>query len=92
MCLSRSGVRSINGFKPRIQNERRDGVDELHFQQFHGRHFGHEQPPGIALAQIHLLQILIELAFGKQTFLRGEFFRQQRHLRQRRRVREAGDW
>ena len=44
----------------------RDGVDELHFEQLDGRHLGQQQPPGVAPAQIDLLQILIEPAFGKQ--------------------------
>ena len=29
----------------RVDDERCDGVDQLHFQQFDGRHFGHQQAP-----------------------------------------------
>ena len=52
--------------QPRVDDERRDRVDQLHFQQLDRRHLGQQQPPGIAAAQIDLLQILIEPAFGKQ--------------------------
>ena len=89
MCLSRSGTRSMSGLRPRVDNERRDGIDELHLQQFHRGHLGHEQPPGITLAQINLLQILVQFALGKQIFLRRQFIRQQRHLRERRRMSKA---
>ena len=43
-----------------VQNVGRDGIDELHFQEFHRRNLRHEQAPGISAAQIYLLQILIE--------------------------------
>ena len=75
-------------FQPRVQNERRNRVHQLHFQQFHGRHFRHGQPPRIALAQIHLLQILVKLALREERLLRREFLRQQRHLRKFRRMRQ----
>ena len=52
--------------EPRVEDERRDGVDQLHLQQLDRRHFRHQQPPRVALAQVHLLQILIEPAFGKE--------------------------
>ena len=66
MCLSRSGRAQHQRLEPGVEDERRDGVDQLHLQQFHRRHFRHQQPPGIALPQIHLLQILIEPALREQ--------------------------
>ena len=50
----------------RVDDERRDRVHELHLEQLHRRHLGHQQPPGVAAAQIDLLQILIEPALGEQ--------------------------
>jgi hypothetical protein len=40
------------------------------------------QAPGIALAQVDLLQVLVEPAFGEQMLLAEQFVGQQRHLRQ----------
>jgi hypothetical protein len=86
--LSRSGVFSISGFSPGVEDERRHGVDQLHLEQLHGGHFGEQQPPRVAAAEIHLLQILIEAALGKEILLRRELLRQQRHLGQARRFGE----
>ncbi|MNN80890.1 hypothetical protein D3C81_1976560 [compost metagenome] len=66
----------------RIDDEGSDGVDQLRFQQLHRRHFSHAQAPGIAVAQIHLLQVLIQATFREQMTLAKQFVRQQRHLRQ----------
>ncbi len=55
--------------QPGVEDERRHRVDQLHFQQLHRRHFGQQQPPRIAVAQIELLQILIEPALRKQVLL-----------------------
>ena len=75
----------------RVDDERRDGVDELHFEQLHRRDLVHQQAPGIAPAQVDLLQILIEPSLRKQIALVRVVFRQQRHLRQLRGVRQARD-
>ena len=66
MCLSRSGVRSHQRFQPRVEDERRDRVDELHLEHLDGRDLIEQQPPGVAAAQIDLLQILIEPACREQ--------------------------
>ena len=50
----------------RVEDERRDRVDQLHLEQLDRRHLGQQQPPRVALAQIDLLQILIEPPFGKE--------------------------
>ena len=49
-----------------------DGIHEMHFEQLDRRYFGHREPPGIALAQIDLLQVLIESPFGEEILLRRE--------------------
>ena len=82
MCLSRSGVAQHQRLEPRVDDERRDRIDQLHFQQFHRRNFGQQQAPGIAAAQIHLLQILIEVAGRKQLLPDTHFVWQERQLRE----------
>ena len=88
MCLSRSGVREHQRLQPRIEQEGRDGVDELHLEQLHGRHVGEQHAPGVALAQIDLLQILIESPLREEMRRGLVVLGQQRHLRQRRGVHE----
>ena len=61
-----------------VEDEGGDGVDELGFEQFDGRDLGEHEAPGIALAQVDLLQVLVEAAFGKEMGLGGEFFGQER--------------
>ena len=46
----------------RVQHERRDRVDELHLEQLDRRDLGEQQAPRVALAQVDLLQILVEPA------------------------------
>jgi len=53
----------------------------LHFQQLYGRDLGEQQAPGVAPAQVYLLQVLVEATLGKQVLLHLELFRQQWHLR-----------
>ena len=48
----------------RVQDERRDGVHQLHLEQLDRRHLGQQQPPGVPLAQVDLLQILVEPALA----------------------------
>ena len=64
-----------------VQHERRDGVDELRLEQLDGRHLVEQQAPRVALAQVDLLQILVELPFGEEI-LRTEVVGQESHLRQ----------
>ncbi len=70
--------------EPRVEQERCDGVDQLHFEHLDGRHVGEQHPPRVPIAQIDLLQILIELAGGEEVSARDQLLGQQRHLRQRR--------
>ena len=49
----------------------------------------HEQAPRIAVAQVDLLHVLIELALGEEVAAIGVLFRQQHHLRQRGGVRNT---
>ena len=69
--------RHHEGFQPGIENKRSDGIYQLGLEQLDGRHFGKHQPPGIAVAQIDLLQILIQLTFRKKVRLRLRFFGEQ---------------
>ena len=50
----------------RVEDERRDGVHELHLEQFDGRDLGQKQAPRVAIAQVDLLQILVEPALREQ--------------------------
>ncbi len=52
----------------------------MHFEQFHGRDFVEAEPPGVVLAQVHLLQVLIEESLGKEVPPGGEVAGQQRDL------------
>ena len=86
MCLSRFRRAEHQRLQPRVEDERRDGVDELHLEQLDGRT---PPPAGSArscdLAQIDLLQILIEPALGEQMALvAASSSGSRRHLRQRR--------
>ena len=77
--------------EPRVDDERRDGVDQLHLQQLHRRHLGQQQPPRVAAAQVHLLQVLVELPLREEVALRLALVGQQRDLRQLRRRASARD-
>jgi hypothetical protein len=57
----------------RVEDERRDGIHELHFEQLDGGHFVQQQAPRVAPPQIDLLQIPIESALGEQVLLRAQF-------------------
>ena len=63
-----------------VEDERGDRVDEMHFEQFHRRDLVQQQTPGVAAAQIDLLQVLIELTAREEIHLAGRVLRQQRHL------------
>ena len=52
--------------EPRVDDERCDRVDQLHFQELHRRHFVQQQAPRVAAAQIDLLQVPIELSAREQ--------------------------
>ena len=91
MCLSRSGVRSISGLSRALRMNGAIAFTSCTSSNSTDEHFRHQQPPRIAVAQIDLLQILIEPALGKEILLRLALLGQQRDLRQLRRVRESRD-
>ena len=73
----------------RVENEGRDGVDELHFEQLDRRHLVQQQAPRVAPPPIDLLQIPIEPSLWEQVLLRAQLLGQQLDLRELRRVRES---
>ncbi len=50
-----------------VQHERCHRVDQLRLEQLHRRHLGQRQPPRVAVAQVDLLQVLVESPFGEQA-------------------------
>ena len=52
-----------------VQHERCDGVHQLRFKKFNRRHFVEQQPPRIAVPQVHLLEVGIETSLGEQMRL-----------------------
>ena len=54
----------------RVEHERRDRVHELGLEQLDRRHLVEQQPPGVAPAQVDLLQILVEAPLGEQVLPR----------------------
>ena len=66
-----------------VQHERRDRVDQLGLEELDGRYLGEHQPPRVPVAQVDLLQVLVETALGEQVVLRMRLARQQRALRER---------
>ena len=89
MCLSRPGVRSISGFSRALKRNGAIGVHELHLEHLDRRHIGEQHAPRVPVAEIDLLQILIELAGGEEVGSRDELLVEQRHLRQQRRGRSS---
>ena len=75
--------------KARVEDEWSDGIHELGLQQLDRRHFGEEQAPRIAIAQVHLLEILVELALRKEVRGIGQILGQQPRLRKLRRMGQA---
>ena len=84
MCLSRVGTRSISGLSRALSTNGATALTSCTSSSLDGRHVGEQQPPGVAIAQIDLLQILIEPAGGEEVRARDQLLGQQRHLRQRR--------
>ena len=80
MCLSRVGRAEHQRLEPRVEQERRDRVDQLHLEHLDRRHVGEQHPPRVPVAQIDLLQILIELAGGEELGARLQLLGEQRHL------------
>jgi len=89
MCLSRSGVANIERLEPGVEEEGGHGVDELGFEEFNRRHLGQREAPGIAIAQVDLLQVLVEPAFWEKVGARFQFFGKEGRLGKTRRFGEA---
>ncbi len=75
MCLSRSGRLQHQRLQARVEDERRDGVDELRLEQLHRRDLGEQEAPRVAVAQVDLLQVLVEPAGGEEVSAGGELGR-----------------
>ena len=82
MCLSRSAVAQHQRLQPRVEHERRHGVDELRLEQLDRRHLGEQEPPRVPVAEIDLLQVLVELALGEQVPLIRRLLGEEAHLRE----------
>ena len=89
MCLSRLGVRSISGFSRALMTNGAIAFTSCTSSSSTDGTSASSRRHEFRPAQVHLLQVLIELAGGKQILLREQLFGQQRHLRERGRVREA---
>jgi hypothetical protein len=76
--------------EPGIEHEGRHRIDQVHLEQLHRGHLGQEQPPRVAVAQVHLLEILVELPLGEQRLLRLALVGQQRDLRELGGARQPG--
>lgn len=79
------------GFQPGIDEERGDGIDQLDFEEFDGRHLGQGQAPGIASTEIDLLEVAVELAGGEQFGLAFPFLGKQGEPGKFGGIHEAGD-
>ena len=82
MCLSRSAVAEHQRLQPGVEHERRHGVDELRLEQLDGRHLGEQEPPRVPVAEVDLLQVLVELPLGEQMALIGRLLGEEAHLRE----------
>ena len=76
-------------FEARVDEERCDGIHQLHFEQFDTRHFIHLQPPAVAFTQIHLLHVLIQPTDREERLLRVVLLLEQPDLRELRGVCES---
>ena len=68
------------GFESGVEDEGSDGVDELDFEEFDGGDFGEQEPPGVAAAEIDLLEVLVEASFREEVFLAEELFGEEGEL------------
>ena len=53
--------------EPRVEHERRDRVHQLGLEQLDRRHLGEHEPPRVPVAQVDLLQVLVEPTRGEQV-------------------------
>src|SRR5665213_1157582 len=77
--LVASGHAEHERLQTRIQEEGRDGVDDLHLEHLHGRHVCQQHPPRVRAAQIDLLKVRVQLARRKQIRTQKQFLRQERN-------------
>ena len=64
-----------------VEDERRHGIDELHFEQLHRGDLGQQQSPRVPSAQVDLLEVLVQSSLGEKIAVRSMIVRQQRYLR-----------
>src|SRR3954468_8467839 len=64
----------------RVDDEGCDRVYQMHFQQLNGGDFGHQESPGVAAAQIDLLEILVEKPLWEEADFLFDLARQHREL------------
>ena len=74
-----------------VEHERRHGVDQLDLEQLDRADLGERQSPRVPAAQIDLLQVLVETPFGEELRVGVVILRQERDLRKRRGVGQAGE-
>ena len=72
--------------QPRVQNVRRDGVDQLHFEEFGRLDLVHAEAPAVDPAQIDLLPVLVVAVDREQCLTVAEIFIEIASLRERRAV------
>ena len=90
MCLSRSGRAQHQRLQARVEDERRDGVDELRLEQLDRRTSASSSRQELRVAQVDLLQVLVEPALGEEVAAApASVLGQQRHLREL--ARQDGD-
>ena len=89
MCLSRSAVCEHQRLQPRVEHERRDGVDELRLEQLDRRDLGEQEAPRVPVAEVDLLQVLVEVPLGEEMSLIGRLLGEEAHLREVGRARLA---
>jgi hypothetical protein len=65
------GVRQEQRLQARVQDERRDRVHELHLEELDRGHVGEQHAPRVAVAEVDLLQVLVEATLGEERLLRG---------------------
>ena len=70
MCLSRSGVRSISGLSRAFSTNGATAFTSWVSSSSTDGHLGQREPPRVPLAQVDLLQVLVEPALREEVALR----------------------
>ena len=89
MCLSPVRSRGHERLQLAAEDEGRHRVDQVHLEHLRRRHLGQGQPPGVARAQVDLLQVDVERALGEQVHAAGGVVVGVGDLRQRGRGEQA---